>query len=80
MKIGMLGLASLGGLAAMAGMVTPLSSAIASTNTAPGQGQGRRSFPSFTAPLKPRGDREKSRRVRQIAAGSLRPENGLVRS
>jgi hypothetical protein len=43
-------------------------------------GQGRRSHHSHTTLHTPHGKRERERRLRQIARGQLRAENGLVRS
>lgn len=46
-----------------------------STHAAPGQ--GKRSRPSHTTLHTPHGKRERQRRLRQIARGQLRAENGL---
>lgn len=74
--------APISALAAMSVIVTrePEIPPMPAISSAPSHGQGQRSRPSHTTRHTPHGKRERERRLRQIARGQLRAENGLVRS
>lgn len=71
-RISSLGLMSIGAALALGPAIMPIRNA-----QGPSNGYGR-TRTRTTGPMGLNGNRECERRVRQIAAGSLRVENGLV--